>query len=173
MAFRHHTGQSRQQHHNAKGGRGVRGGGPLSPEKRDEYSSRKKKVKPKTILMKVWKPYSQRCGSGFTDLNTDTDLEFKVNPDTDTYGSKPDPGFRCQKSEGKKIQMNFFFFIKNCNVLKSKLPEKPSALKREHPALFSMFVGKYCLPGSNPDPVPDPQHCFPSSSPRAKARCVL
>ncbi len=32
----------------------------------------------------------------------------------------------------------------------SKLQEKPSALKREHPALFfvSMFVGHFCPPGS-------------------------
>ncbi len=30
--------------------------------------------------------------------------------------------------------------IKNCNLLMSKLQEKPSALKREHPALQKMKV---------------------------------
>jgi hypothetical protein len=47
----------------------------------------------------------------------------------------------------------------------SKLQEKPSALKREHPALQKMkfiykkfyVVGHFCPPGSGSDP--DPQHC--------------
>jgi hypothetical protein len=54
----------------------------------------------------------------------------------------------------------------------SKLQEKPSALKREHPALpknefyelFSKFVGHFCPPGSgygSKEPIEsDPQHCF-------------
>jgi hypothetical protein len=56
-----------------------------------------------------------------------------------------------------------------------KLQKKPSALKREHPALqnmkflnFSTFVDQFCSPGSgstdpiesgsNPGPGPDPKH---------------
>jgi hypothetical protein len=56
-----------------------------------------------------------------------------------------------------------------------KLQKKPTAPKREHPALqniiflnfFSIFVGHICPPESgygstdliNPDPDPDPEHC--------------
>jgi hypothetical protein len=64
-------------------------------------------------------------------------------------------GFDDQKF--KKIQLKFLLFtylflIKNCNL---QLQEKPSALKREHPALkrmkfitFFVFVGHFCTPGS-------------------------
>ncbi len=62
------------------------------------------------------------------------------------------------KSWTKKIQLKYFlylFYIKNCYLLMSKLQEKPSALKREHPALqklnlliFFMFVGLFCPPVS-------------------------
>jgi hypothetical protein len=40
-----------------------------------------------------------------------------------------------------------FFFIKDCNLLMSKLQEKTSALKREHPALQKMKFIKFfqCL----------------------------
>ncbi len=93
----------------------------------------------------------------------------------------------------KKIQLKYLFFlIKNCNLLTSKLQEKPSALTGEHRALqkmkliyfFHMFVGHFCPPGSgsgsdqccesgyeardpiesgfNPDP--DQQHCPKSSN---------
>ncbi len=63
------------------------------------------------------------------------DPAFQVNPD-------PDP-IRIQGSDDqklkKKIQLEifyiYFFEIKNCNLLMSKLQEKPSTLKREHPAL--------------------------------------
>jgi hypothetical protein len=69
------------------------------------------------------------------DPDTDPDPAFQVNPNPD-----PDPiqiqGFYDQRL--KKIQQKFvkyFFRIKNSNLLMSNLQEKPSALKREHPAL--------------------------------------
>jgi hypothetical protein len=114
-------------------------------------------------------------------LNPDPAFQFNPDPDTD-----PDPiwsqGFEDQKLK-KKIQQNFFLFIKNGNLLTSKLREKPSALKRQHPSSTSkMKVINFflCLWGSflnswiririanpdtdpetplNPDMDPDPQHC--------------
>jgi hypothetical protein len=63
--------------------------------------------------------------------DTNPDPAFQVNPDP-----YPDPirvqGFDDQKL--KKINTD----LKNCNLLMSKLQEKPSALKREHPALQKM-----------------------------------
>jgi hypothetical protein len=69
-----------------------------------------------------------------------------LNPD-------PDPSwiqcFDDQKRKKKKYSRTFFLFlflIINCNLLMSNLQEKPSALKRKHPALqkmkfiFSTFV---------------------------------
>jgi hypothetical protein len=46
----------------------------------------------------------------------------------------------------------YLFLVKNCNLLTdmSKLQEKPSSLKREHPALKKMrfgFVGHFFPPG--------------------------
>jgi len=67
------------------------------------------------------------------------------------------------KTWKKQLKNIFFFIIKICNLLipkppkwTSKLQEKPSALKREHPALqkitfinfFSIFVGRFCPPRS-------------------------
>jgi|688.fasta_scaffold2098858_1 hypothetical protein len=56
----------------------------------------------------------------------------------------------------------------------SKLQEKPSTLKKEHPAIqnlkfhnfFSIFVGNFCPPGSGPGfririPNPDPDQLTP------------
>jgi hypothetical protein len=59
------------------------------------------------------------------------DPVFQVNPDSNT---DPDTGW------GFEMQRNFFyiFLIKNCSLLMSKqqtAQEKPSALKREHPAI--------------------------------------
>ncbi len=83
--------------------------------------------------------------------------------------------FRIQIPIGSESRV----FIKNCHLLMSKLQEKTSALRREHPALqkiefiyFSMFVGHFFRPGSgngprdpvksgsnlDPDMDPDPQH---------------
>jgi hypothetical protein len=85
----------------------------------------------------------------------DPDLAFKVNQDPD---SDQDPYLiRIQGFDDKKLKKKNTDLIKNC---------KPSALKREHPALQKM---NFCPPGSaygfrdpiesrsNPDP--DPQHC--------------
>jgi hypothetical protein len=45
-------------------------------------------------------------------------------------------GFDDQKLKKKiKLKFSFLFLIKNINVLMSKPQEKPSALKRERPAL--------------------------------------
>ncbi len=88
-----------------------------------------------------------------------------LNPDTD-----PDPAFKwiliriqsgprvlMTKNLRKKLQQKvFFLFLKNCNVLMSKLQAKPSALKREHPGLQKMnFINFFlclwvifCPPGS-------------------------
>jgi hypothetical protein len=53
-----------------------------------------------------------------------------VDPDSD-----PDPAFQVNPGfPDPKIQMKNFW-IKNCNLHMSKLQEKPSALKREYPAL--------------------------------------
>jgi hypothetical protein len=47
-----------------------------------------------------------------------------------------------------------------------ELEEKPSALKKEHPALHKMkFVDHFCPPGSGLDPDSDPQHCLQNYSP--------
>jgi hypothetical protein len=84
-----------------------------------------------------------------------------------------------------KFFTKLYYFIKNYNLpisrppkRTSKLLKKPSALKREHPALqnmkflnfFSTFVGNFCPPGSgseSTDPIesgsnsdPDPQPCL-------------
>ncbi len=67
--------------------------------------------------------------------------------DPDSFNSDPD-----------------IFFIKNCNLLMSKLQEKPSVLKREHPELQKMkFINFFLCLGSflalldlDPDPDMDP-----------------
>jgi hypothetical protein len=61
-----------------------------------------------------------------------------------------------------------FFIIKNCNLLMSKLQEKTSGLKREHPALQKIkFINYFFVCGSFlPSWIrirgwianPDPQH---------------
>ncbi len=82
--------------------------------------------------------------------------------------SDPDPGFWWPKI-GKNLQLDNFFYIKNCYLLipgppkrMSKLQEKPAVLKREHPTFqnikflnFVLFVGsflpswiRFCPPGS-------------------------
>jgi hypothetical protein len=72
---------------------------------------------------------TRRYGTGITSraVDPDPDLTFQVNPDTDTgtiqSGSRV---LMTLKTEEK---------IKNCNLLMSKLQEKPSVLKREHLAL--------------------------------------
>ncbi len=78
-----------------------------------------------------------------------------------------DPGFRWPKYWRKKYSKKFcLFFIENCNLLMSKLQEKPSALKKEHiQQIINLFL---CLcvifalldPDTDPgNPLnPDPQH---------------
>ncbi len=96
---------------------------------------------------------------------------FNADPDTD-----PDPAFFLIADPvpgsgskvwwskiGKKLttrNLIFIFLIKNCNLpiprpWTPKLQEKPSALKREHPALQKMKIlfffgvlGHFCPPGS-------------------------
>jgi hypothetical protein len=96
-------------------------------------------------------------------VNSDPDPVSKVNPDTDT-----DPfriqGFGDQKLKKKKIGtvQQKIFLIKNCNLLMSKLQEKHSAFKGEHPTLEKMkFINFFlCLwvifahldPDSDTDP---------------------
>ncbi len=118
-------------------------------------------------------------------LNPDTD---SLNPDTD-----PDPAFKVNPDPirilviddqkfYKKIQPKFFFLIIFLSKLAiclsqgrhkglSKLQEKLSALKREHPALqkikfinfflFLWIIFALLGSGSNPDPDLDlnPQDC--------------
>jgi hypothetical protein len=83
-------------------------------------------------------------------LNPDPDPTFQVNPD-------PDP-IRIQRFDDQKLKEKKYrlknSLIKNCNYLcpLSKLQEKTSALKREHPALnkkrtlltIFMSVGNFC-----------------------------
>ncbi len=87
--------------------------------------------------------------------------------------SNPDPGFWWPRTKEKNTAENFsyLFLIKNCNLLlprppksTSKLQEKSSALKREHPALQKMkLINFFYFSGSfspswiririaNPDP---------------------
>ncbi len=74
-----------------------------------------------------------------------------LNPDPDT---DPDPAFSSESGSGS-------FFIKICNLLmsKAKLQEKPSALKKEHPAALKNYVCGSLLPSwiriANPDPDTD------------------
>jgi hypothetical protein len=65
-------------------------------------------------------------------LNPDPDPEFQVNPDPIRT-----QGFDDQKMKKKNTVGIFLnlFLSKNYNLLMSKLQEKPSALKRAHPAL--------------------------------------
>jgi hypothetical protein len=88
-----------------------------------------------------------------------------LNPDLET---NPDTiriqGFDDQTLKKKKYSRNFLksFLIKNCTLLMSKLQEKPSSLKREHPALQKMKFNLTFLPSwiririANPDPDMDP-----------------
>jgi hypothetical protein len=64
--------------------------------------------------------------------DADPDPAFQVNQDPIRI-----KGFDDKKLK-KKIQQKFLFYfvlIKNCNLLMSKLQEKPSAFKSEHLAL--------------------------------------
>ncbi len=69
-------------------------------------------------------------------VDPDSDPAFQVNPDTDLHPI-PIQGFDDQKPKKKNTAENFCksFLIKSCNLLMSKLQEKPSSLKSEHPAL--------------------------------------
>ncbi len=71
----------------------------------------------------------------------------------------PDPAFDDQKLKKKKYRWNIFW-IKNCNLLMSKLQEKTLALKREHPApqkmkLINFFLCLWVI-FALLDPDPDP-----------------
>ncbi len=61
-----------------------------------------------------------------------------INSSEPLYGSP----IRFQGFDDQKLRENCVFFLtffdQNCNFLMSKLQEKPSALKREHPALQKM-----------------------------------
>ncbi len=66
-------------------------------------------------------------------------------------GSNPESEFWWPKTK-EKIQLTIFytsFLIKNCNLLMSKLQEKPLALKRKHPALQKIKLSNFFY---------DPQH---------------
>jgi hypothetical protein len=88
--------------------------------------------------------------------DSDPDLAFQVNPDPDTY-----PGFWWTKIGKNKVE-NFwkiFFYHKLPLYRASKVKEKPSALKKEYPALQKMkFLNSFRF--SVPDADPDPQHCL-------------
>jgi hypothetical protein len=79
------------------------------------------------------------------------DPAFQVNPD-------PDP-IRIQGLDDQKLKKKYTDLIKSCNLLMSKLQEKPSALKREHPALQKMkFINFFlclCVIFALLDPDPD------------------
>jgi hypothetical protein len=84
------------------------------------------------------------CGSGFTESGSGS-------------RSNPDPGFWWSKTKEKNTAENFsyIFLIKNCNLLIPRPLEKPSALKREQPALqkmklitISILMGHFRPPGS-------------------------
>ncbi len=99
----------------------------------------------------------------------------------------PIQGFDDQKLQIIYSWNNFdIFLIKNCNLLISRPPyrtskqkEKPSALKREHPALQNMnflnffyFVGHFCSPGSGSKSA-DLIECWNSSNRYPKTERIL
>ncbi len=119
-------------------------------------------------------------------------LSLSGNPDP---GPDPDPGFWWPKIGKYTSELFYLLLMKNCNFLVPRLPtskllEKPSALKREHPALQKMkFINFFLFlwvifallgpdPGSplNPDPDtapdPDPQNCFSIMAPTEPVLCV-
>jgi hypothetical protein len=59
--------------------------------------------------------------------------------DPDSLNPDPDPiriqGMVLMTNKNTAENFIIIFYIKNCNLLMSKLQEKPSALKREHLAL--------------------------------------
>jgi hypothetical protein len=69
---------------------------------------------------------------GPDSLNPDSDPAFSSESGS---GSNTDPGISSPKTEEKNTAEIFFSYCKNYNLLMSKLQEKPSALKRGHPAL--------------------------------------
>ncbi len=81
----------------------------------------------------------------------------------------PDPiqtqGFDDQKLRGKKYSRIFFdlLLIKSCNLLMSKLHEKPSALKREYPALQKMKFINFFLSLWVIFTLPDPDADVPGT----------
>jgi hypothetical protein len=94
-------------------------------------------------------------GSIFIDSRAVPDPAIQVNPDLIQI-----QGFDDQKLK-KKYRRTFFVYLVLINTViaiyfMSKLQKKPSALKREQPALhkmnffffFSTFVGHFCPPGS-------------------------
>ncbi len=137
--------------------------------------------------------YDQRLGS-FTsvsdphwfnaDPDTDPDPAFFLIADPDSGSGfriripdpDPDPGFddlKLKKCTTRNII--FIFLVKNCNLLiprppkrTPKLQEKPSAHKREHPALQKMKILSFFLffwdIFALLDPDPDPQFVCGSGS---------
>jgi hypothetical protein len=86
-------------------------------------------------------------------LNPDPDTAFQENPGVQVVDDQ-----KLKKKNAAKIFQKSFL-IKNCNLLMSKLQEKPSAPKREHPALQKIkFIIFFYVYGSiaNPDPDTDP-----------------
>jgi len=79
--------------------------------------------------------YKQSCGSGFSYGSGFKWFRTRIQ------------GFDDQKLERKKYSRNLyiFFFIKIYNLLMSQLQEKPSALKREHPALQKIKLISFFL----------------------------
>ncbi len=107
--------------------------------------------------------YSVQCfRSASVSMRIRIQQRFKSlrHPDMDPV---PYPGFDDQKCKKIYSWKKLNQLIKNCNLLipwplpkKSKLQEKPSALKREHPALpnlkflhfFLRLKVHFCAPGS-------------------------
>jgi hypothetical protein len=104
-----------------------------------------------------------------------------LDPDSFDTGTDPDPGFWWPKIKKIFSKKNLnFFWIKNYTLSiprplerTSKLQNKPSAFKREHPALKNMkFLNFFYwiswiqirIPNRNPltwlNPDPDPKHCI-------------
>jgi hypothetical protein len=61
-------------------------------------------------------------------LNSDPDPVFQVNPNPDTEQDSDPIGI--QSFDGQKLKKKISDLIKNCNLLMSKLQEKPSDLIR-------------------------------------------
>jgi hypothetical protein len=74
--------------------------------------------------------------------------------DPDSLDPDPDTGSKTEEENTAK-NLFYLFFVTYCNLLMSKQQEKPSALKREHPARQKIIFIKIFVIFALLDPDPD------------------